>query len=52
MDLAVAMEKADFEWLENHLAEWNLSYSEVFEVYGQAIAWSEQLYHEHFTDKV
>ncbi|MBN9656460.1 HDOD domain-containing protein [Halobacillus sp. GSS1] len=52
LDLAVAMEKADFEWLEKHLAEWNLSYSEVFEVYGQAIAWSEQLYHDHFTDKV
>ncbi|MYL49625.1 HDOD domain-containing protein [Halobacillus litoralis] len=52
LDLAVAMEKADFEWLESHLADWNLSYSEVFEVYGQAIAWSEQLYHEHFTGKV
>ncbi|SFK40116.1 EAL and modified HD-GYP domain-containing signal transduction protein [Halobacillus dabanensis] len=52
LDLAIRMEKADFEGLESILKNDHLSFTEVFEIYGQAIAWTEKLYQDHFKVKV
>lgn len=52
LDLAIGMEKADFDGLEANLNNSHLSFKEVFEIYGQAIAWTEQLYHDHFKEKI
>lgn len=52
LDLAIRMEKADFEGLESILNNYYLSFTEVFEIYGQAIAWTEELYQDHFKVKV
>ncbi|WP_226581645.1 EAL and HDOD domain-containing protein [Halobacillus litoralis] len=50
LNIAVSMEEADFEWLEDNLIHWGLEFTEVFEVYGQAIAWADQLFQEHFKE--
>jgi c-di-GMP-related signal transduction protein len=52
LDTVIAMEKADFEELEDRLIELQLGFDEIFEIYGQAIAWRDQLYQENFTDLV
>ncbi|MGP4059283.1 EAL and HDOD domain-containing protein [Halobacillus sp. H74] len=50
LDLVIGMEKADFEILESHLIVGGVGFTEIFEIYGQAIAWTDQLYQEHFTE--
>ncbi|KHE67767.1 EAL and HDOD domain-containing protein [Halobacillus sp. BBL2006] len=52
LDTVMAMEKADFEELEDRLIELELGFDEIFEIYGQAIAWTDQLYQENFSDLV
>ncbi|MFG6147204.1 EAL and HDOD domain-containing protein [Halobacillus sp. B23F22_1] len=47
LDIAVAVEHAEFERLEPILEKMDLSLSELLEIYGQAIAWTEQLYNPH-----
>lgn len=48
--IVMAMEQADFEHLDLYLEKYDLSFNEIFEIYGQAIAWTEHLYQEHFTN--
>ncbi|QAS53197.1 EAL and HDOD domain-containing protein [Halobacillus litoralis] len=50
LDMVIGMEKADFEILESHLIVGGVGFTEIFEIYGQAIAWTDQLYQEHFTE--
>ncbi|ARI75944.1 EAL and HDOD domain-containing protein [Halobacillus mangrovi] len=52
LNTVIAMEKADFELLEDHLDGLELRFEEIFEIYGQAIAWTDQLYEENFSDLV
>ncbi|TGB02705.1 EAL and HDOD domain-containing protein [Halobacillus salinus] len=49
LDVVIAMEQADFEYLEQELTSFDLPLNEIFEIYGQSIAWTDQLYQEHFT---
>lgn len=48
LNLVIELEQAKFEGLETNLVELDLNLADVFEVYGQAIAWTEQLYEENF----
>ncbi|UOQ45230.1 EAL domain-containing protein [Halobacillus salinarum] len=48
LDLVIAMERADFEGLEQMLYRKSLSYHELFEIYGQSISWSDHLFSEYF----
>ncbi|MFZ0370920.1 MAG: EAL domain-containing protein [Halobacillus sp.] len=50
LDIAIAMETAEFEILDRSLEELGIDFSEIFEIYGQAIAWADRLYQEHFSD--
>ncbi|MFC7063301.1 EAL and HDOD domain-containing protein [Halobacillus seohaensis] len=48
LDLVIAVEKADFDLIEPQIHDIKLSVSKLLEIYGQAIAWTEQLYNDHF----
>ncbi|MCP3031033.1 EAL domain-containing protein [Halobacillus sp. A1] len=49
LDLVIAIEKADFDELEHKLQGIEITLSELLEIFGQAIAWTEQLYNNHLT---
>ncbi|MCP3027447.1 EAL domain-containing protein [Halobacillus sp. A5] len=49
LDVVVAVEKADFDCLDPKLEELGISLNEILEIYGQAIAWTEQLYNRHLS---
>ena len=49
LDLVIAMEQADFDYLEQSLAAFDMQLNEIFEIYGQSIAWTDQLYQENFS---
>ncbi|MCA0971148.1 EAL domain-containing protein [Halobacillus litoralis] len=49
LDVVIAMEQADFDYLENELSRLDIQLNEVFEIYGQSIAWTDQLYEDHFS---
>ncbi len=48
LDLVIAMERADFDWLENKMDSKLITFNELFEIYGQAISWTDHLYSEVF----
>lgn len=48
LNVVIAMEQADFDYLEEELSRLPMHLSEVFEVYSQSIAWADQLYRDHF----
>ncbi|MGP4076173.1 EAL and HDOD domain-containing protein [Halobacillus sp. K22] len=50
LDIAIAMETAEFEILDHSMEELGIDFSEIFEIYGQAIAWADRLYQEHFSE--
>ncbi|RWZ58859.1 EAL domain-containing protein [Halobacillus fulvus] len=49
LDLVIAMEKADFDKLDKMLEDAEFKFEELFEIYGQAITWTDQLYQDHFS---
>lgn len=52
LELAVHLETADFQKLGESLGGMPLNVSTVFEIYAQAVSWTEELFQENFMEKI